>query len=250
MSYKIGEVARLAKVSIKTLHHYDAIGLLVPTGRTESGYRLYSMHDLLRLQQILIYRELEFSLEQIHHLMANPAFDYLQALKQQKHQLEEKQNKLTNVIGLIDRMITNNEEDSAMSLKEMFEVFPEIDKAMLDEEERRWGHTEEHHESMRRAKNYTRDDWEALKAETEALYREAADLFRAEVKANAPRAMDLAERLRLCIDKWSYPCSREFHVTLTEMTSADERYREHIDEDCPGLAAYIHAAAKANLASP
>jgi len=245
MSLQIGEVAKLAKVSVKTLHHYDAIGLLTPTGRTDAGYRLYSMADLVRLQQILFYRELEFSLDDIHALMTDPDFNYLTALKQQKVQLQEKQDKLVDVIGLIDKMITSKEEDRVMNLEDMFEVFPEIDNHTLEEQERRWGHTEQHRESMRRARHYTRDDWEALKADSDTAYRTVAALLEEGASTDDERVMDAVDQLRLLIDKWHFPCSTEFHMRLTEMTSADEQYRKNIDVYAPGLAQFIHAAAKA-----
>lgn len=247
MNYKIGEVARHARISIKTLHHYDAIGLLEPSGRSDSGYRLYTMKDMVRLQQILFYRELEFSLEEIHQLMTAPDFDDLQAMKKQKAMLEEQKDKLADVIGLIDKTITSREENTAMNLKEMFEVFPEVDEEMMAEEEKRWGHTEQHRESMRRAKSYTRDDWEQMKEERDALYEKTAALFQAGAVVDDPRVLEVIDEQRLLIDKWHYPCSKEFHVILTEMTSADERFVENIDKDCPGLAKFMHEAAKANL---
>ena len=244
MSYKIGEVAKLAKVSVKTLHHYDAIGLLTPTGRTDTGYRLYSVFDLARLQQILFYRELEFSLDTIHDIMTAPEFDELQALKNQKSMLEVKQDKLGDVIGLIDKTINLKEEGSMMDLDEMFEVFPEIDKDMIAEEERRWGHTDAHKESMRRAKDYTKADWEQMKAERDELHENLKSLFKAEIAVDDPRVLEAVDQQRLMIDKWHYPCSREFYVKLTEMTSSDDMYVKVIDEDCPGLAAYTFSAAK------
>ncbi len=245
MSYKIGEVAKLAKVSVKTLHHYDAIGLLTPTGRTDTGYRLYSVFDLARLQQILFYRELEFSLDTIHEIMTAPDFDELLALKDQKSMLEARQNKLGDVIGLIDKTINLKEEGSMMELDEMFEVFPEIDKDMVAEEERRWGNTEQHKESMRRARNYKKEDWEQMKKERDVLYEEMKALFNADVPADDPRVLDIVDQHRLMIEKWHYPCSKEFFVKLTEMTSSDEMYIKVIDEECPGLASYTFAAAKA-----
>jgi len=249
MTYKIGEVAKMAKVSIKTLHHYDAIGLLEPSGRSDSGYRLYTMEDMVRLQQILFYRELEFSLEDIHLLMTAPDFDDLQAMKKQKAMLEEKQDKLASVINLIEKTITTREENTVMSLKEMFDVFPEVDEDMMAEEERRWGHTDQHKESMRRAKNYTRDDWEKMKQERDDLYEKTAALFNEGAKVDDPRVIEIIDQQRLLIDKWHYPCSKEFHVILTEMTSADERFVENIDKDCPGLAKFMHEAARANLSA-
>lgn len=245
MSYKIGEVAKLAKVSVKTLHHYDAIGLLAPTGRSESGYRLYSEKDLSRLQQILFYRELEFSLETIHQIMTAPEFEELQALRKQKAMLEAKQDKLGDVIGLIEKTINIKEEGSMMELKEMFEVFPEIDKDMVAEEERRWGHTEAHRESMRRAKHYKKEDWEQMKKERDVLYEQMKELFNEDLPVDDPRVLEIVDQQRLLIEKWHYPCSKEFFVKLTEMTSSDEMYVKVIDEECPGLASYTHLAARA-----
>jgi len=243
MSYKIGEVARQARISIKTLHHYDAIGLLSPTGRTESGYRLYSMQDMLRLQQILFYRELEFSLEAIQQLLSQPGFDYLTALKEQKTMLEEKQQKLSGVLGLINKMIAYKEEDIVMSLKDMFDVFPDITEGMVAEAERDWGHTEAHRESLRRSKNYTRADWEQMKTERNALQEHAQALFREGAAPDDPRVQDMVDQQRLLIDKWHYPCDKPFYARLSEMTASDERYRKNMDADCPGLAAFIRDAA-------
>lgn len=246
MSYKTGEAASLAKVSIKTLHHYDAIGLLVPTGRSESGYRLYSAVDLMRLQQILFYRELKFSLDEILVIMTAPDFDYLRALKSQKTLLQDKRENLTDIINLIEKTIHSSEEDKSMSMKEMFEVFPEVDEEMMEEEERRWGHTEQHRDSMHRAKKYSKKDWEDMKVERDALYEEISALFKNDVKADDPRVLKVVDKQRLMIEKWHYPCSREFYVNLTEMTSMDEKFVDYIDQDFPGLARYIHEAAKIN----
>jgi hypothetical protein len=132
-----------------------------------------------------------------------------------------------------------------MELDEMFEVFPEIDKGMVAEEERRWGHTEQHKESMRRAKKYTKDDWEQMRQERDVLDEAMKALFQADVAAEDPRVLDIVNQQRLMIEKWHYPCSKEFFLKLTEMTSSDEMYIRVIDEECPGLAAYTFSAAKA-----
>lgn len=198
---------------------------------------------MLRLQQILFYRELEFSLEDIQQLLTQPDYDYLTALKQQKAMLEEKQHKLSGVLGLINKMIDYKEEDNVMSLKEMFEVFPEITEDMVAEAERDWGHTEFHRESMRRSKNYTKADWEQMKMERNALHELAQALFREGAPPDDPRVQDMADQQRLLIEKWHYPCDRTFFARLSEMTASDERYRNNIDADCPGLAAWIRDAA-------
>jgi len=136
-----------------------------------------------------------------------------------------------------------------MSLKEIVDVFPEINEDMLAESGQRWGDTEAYRESMRRAKNYGRQDWETMKAEQDAIYTEAATLYSQGILANDPHMIAVADKLRQLIDKWHYPCSKAFHVTLTEMTSTDDRFVNNIDRYGAGLASYIHDAARANLAS-
>ena len=112
-SYHVNEVARIAGVSIRTLHHYHEIGLLVPPGRTESGYRLYDDDALLRLQQILIGRELGLSLEQIRRSLDDPKFDRRQALLAQRRQLAERGEQVARMIGAIDRALQAIEQDGA-----------------------------------------------------------------------------------------------------------------------------------------
>ncbi len=99
-----------------------------------------------------------------------------------------------------------------MELDEMFEVFPEIDKGMVAEEERRWGNTEQHKESMRRAKKYTKDDWEQMRQERDVLDEAMKALFQADVAAEDPRVLDIVNQQRLMIEKWHYPCSKEFFL--------------------------------------
>src|SRR6202046_4168345 len=100
--HTVGEVARLARVSVRALHHYDEIGLLVPSGRTESGYRLYTEPDLERLQQVLFFRELGFALEDVSRILRDPHFDRRQALLAQRAMLVEKGERLMAMVSLVD----------------------------------------------------------------------------------------------------------------------------------------------------
>ena len=133
---QIGEVATLAKVSIRLLRHYDEIGLLVPSGRSESGYRLYARADLERLQLILFYRSLEFPLDEIQRLMQAPDFDRHAALLQQRELLRRKAQHLGDVLDLIETTIANidvmGEEINTMSTQLMFEVFPDMKQEYQD----------------------------------------------------------------------------------------------------------------------
>ncbi|MDC0598413.1 MerR family transcriptional regulator [Gammaproteobacteria bacterium] len=245
MTYKIGEVARLAKVSIRTLHHYDAIGLLVPNARSDSGYRLYTHSDLERLQQILFYKTLEFPLEEIHRLMTDPTFNRSSALLQQRELLEEKSTQLKAVLKLIDKTIVQMDEEFTMDTKAMFDVFPELTQDDLDDAEAQWGETEQYKESLRRTSQYTKADFQSLKEENDAITEAIITLMDEGIAADDPRAIAIIERHRLLIDKWS-PCTKGFHMTLADMYVTDERFRNNYEKLRPGMAEYIQAAVKAN----
>lgn len=103
MGMKVKEVAELIGVSIRTLHHYDQIGLLTPQETTDSGYRLYSEENLEQLQQILFFKELDFSLKEIKEIINSPSFNRREALLLQKKMLIEKRNRVDKMIETIDR---------------------------------------------------------------------------------------------------------------------------------------------------
>lgn len=247
MAHTIGEVAKLAHVSIRTLHHYDEIGLLAPSGRSEAGYRLYSASDLERLQQVLFYRELGFGLAEIAGLMSNPALDRREALAAQRELIAGRASRLGAMLRLIDKTLASLEGGIAMTKEEMFEVFGDFDPSVHEQEvQQRWGDTDAYKESARRAKGYTKADWQRFKDEQEAVGARMIELFDAGVAPSDPRSMDVAEDARLQIDKWFYPLSREMHVCLGEMYIADPRFKATYDKMRDGLAQWLRDAIKAN----
>src|SRR5512140_1616481 len=114
MAYKVSEVAKLANITIRTLHHYDEVGLLVPSDRSEAGYRLYTAADLEKLQQILFYKELGFGLDDIRRIMDDPRFDRMKALHAQRGLVAEQRRRLDTVLWLIDKTLDSIEGDVAM----------------------------------------------------------------------------------------------------------------------------------------
>ncbi len=153
MSYQIGEVARLAKVSIRTLHHYDGIGLLVPSLRNDAGYRFYSGEDLQKLQVIRFYRTLEFSLTDIKALVSATDFDREAILLQQRELLRARASELSSALSLIETTLAamRDPQENLMSNNAMFEVFPDLDESLQKEAEQRWGNTEGWKQSVKRA---------------------------------------------------------------------------------------------------
>ena len=247
MGLTVGEVASLARVSVRTLHHYDDIGLLSPSERSESGYRHYSDADLATLQQILFFKELGFGLGDITRIMHDPSFDRLEALRMQQKMLNDKSAQLALMAEAVDAAIGATQGGVRMDAKDMFEAFGEFDPKEYEKEaEERWGDTDAYKESARRTKRYTKEDWARFKAESEANGLAIAALIDEGVPADDPRAMDLADGARLLIDRWFYPCSHEFHVGLAEMYTADPRFTATYEKIHAGLAQYMHDAILAN----
>ena len=243
----VGEVAKLAHVSVRTLHHYDELGLLSPSARSEAGYRLYTSGDLDRLQQVLFYKELGFRLEEIRDLMADPGFDRREALVSQRGLIAGRASRLGAMLELIDKTLISLEGGTTMTKEEKFEVFGDFDPAEYEDEvKERWGATEAYKESARRTKRYTKADWQRIKDEGAADMAKMIEVFDQGVTPDDPRAMDVAEDARLAIDRNFYPCSHRMHVNLGEMYVADPRFTAFYDDQRSGLAKWLSAAIKAN----
>lgn len=247
MAYKVSEVAGIAHVSVRTLHHYDAVGIFIPSERNEAGYRLYTDADLAKLQQILFYRELGFALEEIGELMSNPERDRRDALRAQRDLILEQQRRLEAMLGQIDSTLKNLEGETAMKNEEMFEVFGKFNpKDYEDEAKERWGDTDAYRESTRRTKKYTKEDWKRYASENDAVQRQIASLMDQGVKPADVRAMDAVEQHRLLIDKWFYPCSHAMHAGLGNMYVNDPRFTASLDKVHAGMAQFFCDAIAAN----
>ena len=172
--HTVGQVAALAGVTVRTLHHYDRVGLLVPSERSEQGYRLYDYGDLERLRQIRLLRELRFSLDAIGQMLDATAYDRRSALAGQRELLRERQERTEKIILGVDRALTAMEEEKEMDRTEMFAGLEEFDHAQYQEEaEERWGDTDAYKESMRRTRRYGKNDWARIKEEGEEVLARA-----------------------------------------------------------------------------
>jgi DNA-binding transcriptional MerR regulator len=249
----VGEVARLAHVSVRTLHHYDQVGLVRPSGRSRGGYRLYAPGDLDRLQEVLVWRRLGFSLDQIRDLGSTGPEGRRRALLEQRELLQGERERLERLLELVDGSLVEQDGGGIMAPEERFAGLgdPEIEahQEQYDAEVReRWGETDAYRESSRRTRGYGPAEWAEIKAQGAAVLDRFAELFRAGVPADDPRAMDAAEAARLQIDRWFYPCSREMHAGLGEMYVADERFAAFYDGVVAGLAPWVRDAIAANAA--
>ncbi|MEW2396297.1 MerR family transcriptional regulator [Streptomyces sp. NPDC046862] len=249
MNYSVGQVAGFAGVTVRTLHHYDDIGLLVPSERSHAGHRRYSDADLDRLQQILFYRELGFPLDEVAALLDDPAADPRAHLRRQHELLTARIEKLRKMAEAVEHAMEARKMGINLTPEERFEVFGDKDPEQYAEEaEQRWGGTEAYAESQRRAASYTKDDWKRMQAEV-ADWGERYDALMAAGEPPAGEtAMDLAEEHRLHISRWFYECSYETHQGLAETYVADERFKAFYDSMRPGLAEHLREAITANAA--
>jgi DNA-binding transcriptional MerR regulator len=245
--YTVGRVADLSGVTIRTLHHYDEVGLLSPGARSAAGYRIYEDRDLERLQQILFYRELGFTLDEISAIVDDPHTDAFGHLRRQHGLLTERIERLKAMVEAIDYEMEARTMDIPLTPEERLEVFGEFrPEDYAEEAELRWGETEAYKESQRRVSGYTKADWQRLKAEEEEIRARLAAALDAGLSPESEEAMSAAEAHRQHISRWFYECSYEIHRGLTEMYVSDERFRSNYDATAPGLAAFIRDAAHAN----
>ena len=248
-SYTVGQVAELAGVTVRTLHHYDQIGLLSASDRSGSGYRRYSESDLERLQQILFYRELGFPLDEIVTILDEPGADADVHLRRQRELLGERIARLQMMVAAIDKEMEARQMGYQLTPEERFEVWGDFNPDdHAAEVEERWGDTDAYKESRRRTSSYTKDDWLAIKAEAEAAGTRMIEAMQAGEPPESDAAMDAAEAHRQHISRWFYPCSHEMHVGLGEMYVADPRFTKTYEDMAEGLAAYTRDAIRANAA--
>jgi DNA-binding transcriptional MerR regulator len=248
VEYSIGDVAALAHVSVRTLHHYDEIGLLRPSGRTGAGHRRYSDADVQRLRDIVFYRELDFGLDEIASMLGDPGTTTDAHLRTQHRMLRERIERSQLLLHAIEKEMEARKMGISLTPEEQFEVFgtDKVGGEWAEEARDRWGDTDAYRESQRRTTSYTKDDWARLKDEADAGLRAFRDAMQAGVPADGSDGRALAEQHRQFLNRWFYECNYDMHRGLAEMYVADERFRKTYDDIAPGLADYVHDAIIAN----
>lgn len=249
MSYSVGQVAGFAGVTVRTLHHYDDIGLLVPSERSHAGHRRYSDADLDRLQQVLFYRELGFPLDEVAVLLDDPSADPRAHLSRQHDLLTARIERLQKMAAAVEHAMEARTMGIDLTPEEKFEVFGEFDPDQYEDEVReRWGNTEAYRQSRQRTASYTKEDWKRATEQFDALHHRMAELMEAGTPADSQVAMDTAEEHRRFISGTYYDCSHEMHTCLGDMYVSDPRFSATYDRIRPGLAVYLRDAIAANAA--
>ncbi|MDF2589276.1 MAG: MerR family transcriptional regulator [Anaerocolumna sp.] len=245
MEYTVQKLAKLAGVSTRTLRYYDEIGLLKPARLNSSGYRIYGKHEVDRLQQILFYRELGVSLENIQAIVTAPSFDGSKALHEHYEKLLEKKEQLEQLIANVEKTIAMTEGRLIMSDKEKFEGFK---NKLIDENEEKYGKEirekygkETIEKSNQKLKNMTEKEYNEVTALANSVMEKLHEAF----KTGDP-ASELAQEAAKLHKDWlcyywdSY--TKEAHAGLAQMYVDDERFTAYYDKEQPGTAEFLRDA--------
>lgn len=245
----VGEVAELTGVTVRTLHHYDRLGLVSPA-RTSAGYRLYDPADVARLQEVVAYRRLGFGLDEI----PGPTTDRRLALERQREYVAARIEELQRMERALTQALADEEKGSTMTDAEKKELFGDLFGAEYADEfegyqaeaEQRWGETDAWAQSQERTRNYSRQDWERIKAEMDEANALIVAALRDGEPADSERAMDAAEAARAHMSRWYFDVCPAMHRNLGDMYVADPRFAKTYEDLAPGLAEYLRDAIHAN----
>jgi DNA-binding transcriptional MerR regulator len=230
----------MAGVSVRTLHHYDQIDLLKPSSRTAAGYRLYTEQELLRLQQILFFKELDVPLADIRRILDDPEFDQVAALEDHRRLLEKRAERLTRLLRTIGRTIQRLTEDTMeMTDEELYGGFTQEEIERYKREAREMYDPALVEESERRVRRMSRAQWQSVKEEGDEITRAEAGLM--DRAPNDPDVQKLMARHHAWIEHF-YPASAEVFRGLGQLYTGHVEFRKHYDRYRPGLADFLQAA--------
>lgn len=239
--YSVNQLAKLAGVTVRTLHHYDKIGLLKPAVRTEKNYRHYGREELLRLQQILFYKALGFPLEDIKAIMEDPGFDLIRALQSHKEALQEESQRIAQLLRTINKTIDNLKNNKEMKDEEMYEgLKPAEREARRKEVSERWG-ADELKKSEDRVRKMGKEGLAKAKAEGEAINKKLASLMDLDPADRQVQAVVARHFEHLQVFT---PIGKERYLGLGKLYTEDDRFRAHYDQHATGLADFLYQGIK------
>ncbi|MEO1053706.1 MAG: MerR family transcriptional regulator [Bacteroidota bacterium] len=240
--YSVKQLSKLAGVSIRTLHHYDSIGLLKPADRSEKGYRFYGRDELLKLQQILFYRELDFPLSEIDEIVNNPDFDMIKALEYHREQLKVKSERFEKLLSTIDKTILSLKNSKTMMTdKEIYKGFSkEKVEDMRNEVKNLWGEDQllAVEEKIRKL---GKEGWEDAQKKGEEINRLLAELITLPPEHIKVQEAIVLHHRHLCT---FYEVTKERYLSLGKMYTEDERFTAYYENYATGLAKFLYDAIK------
>lgn len=237
--YTVHQLAELAGISVRTLHYYDEIGLLKPGSVQKNGYREYGESELLRLQQILFFRELDLPLEDISKIINAPDFMIVDALRDHKKLIKLKQKHLEALLNTIDKTIKRMNKQNIKD-EELYDAFKDNDvKQYQDEVKQRWGNTEAYKQSMAKVSKMTKKEMDELKAKQVEQTKKLAAAMDKPVGSKEVQDL-IAEHYKGI--QFFYDCPIEMYRNMGKMYIADPRFTKYYDKHRPGLALFVRDA--------
>lgn len=241
--YTVSKLAKIAHVSIRSLHYYDQIGLLKPSSRSEAGYRLYDHADLMRLQQIMFFRELDLPLKEIRRILDADDFDPLATLQDHRSGLRAQRRRLSRLIETLDQTIAQLKEDGMMlSDEELFAAFtPEQAERYRREARALWGE-ERVEETEHRIRKLSREEWRLVQEEGEQLTQALAALIDREVEDD--EVQQAIARHHAWIENF-YPAPAAVYLGLAQMYTEHPEFRAYYERFEEGFADFMQKAMQA-----
>lgn len=241
----VGEVADLVGVSVRTLHHWDDIGLVSPQWRSWADYRLYSEEDVAQFYQVLLYRETGMPLKTIRDMLesnSSPA-DHLQ---RQLELLQQRKHRVTSMIESVHQLLEDTmNHNEPLSADHTAKILGREWSKWEKEAEERWGDTEDWAISQQRAAQLGKDDFAARQMVMHKLDQRLAQAFESGMAPDSPDAHALAEEHRACLSQW-FPVSHSKHALIAQGYTADPRFTAHYDKYAKGLAVWLEKAIQSN----
>ena len=246
MKMQIKEFAKLTGVSVRTLHYYDEIGLIKPAlVDAQNGYRFYDENSLLRMQEILFYRELDFPLKSILEILSSPDYDKQKALAEQRKLLELKKERLERIIDALDGatkgMVTMTAFDNS--------DYETARKQYEAEAKQRWGETDAYKEHEQKTTDYTKDKWQEVNDGLMRVFTKFAECKKEGNSAESEKAQSLVKELQNYITENYYTCTKDILAGLGQMYVADERFKANIDKNGDGTAEFVLQAIENHIKS-
>lgn len=240
MAYSVQQLAKLANTSVRTLHYYDEIGLLSPSRVSRNGYRQYGEAELLRLQQIMFFRELDFPLVDIKRILSSPYFDMAAALTDHRKLIELKKKRLNKLLVTIDQTIKKLNHETIMKDEELYDSFGDEEmKGYAEEAKQRWGSTDAYKQSQARVSKMTKTQMAQLKEDGKKHTQVIADAM--DLGVESPVVQDLIAKSHAGVN-FFYDCSLEMFRNLGQMYVDDPRFAAYYEKFRPGLAVFMRDA--------
>lgn len=240
MHYSIQQLAGMSGVSVRTLHYYDEIGLLRATRNPKNGYRIYNENDVLHLQQILFYRALEMSLEEIEKVLQAKDFSLLKSLYKQKMLLEKKQGNLKKIVRTIEKTIERIEQNNTMNDEELFEGLDKETMAAYEAEAKeRWGNTDFYKQSQKNVEKMGKEGLQKVMDEGKVILVELLAVMDHDVAHEDVQKIVHKHFMHL---HHFYTPTLELYCGLAQMYVQDPRFTEFYERITPGLAKFLSGA--------